>query len=123
MAHILIVEDYRDTRDVTEFILMETGHTVVSARNGPEGVSLARSTQPDLILMDLALPLLDGWRATRLLKADPRTRHIPVIAFTAQVDEEALGRALDAGCVAIVTKPFELEDLLGSVAGVLAQQG
>src|SRR5579859_7981838 len=101
MAKILIVEDYRDTRDVTAFILADTGYTVSLARDGLEGMQRATQEHPDLILMDLALPRLDGWEATRRLKAHPATCHIPVVAFTAQIDHEALSEATDAGCVAI----------------------
>src|SRR5690349_12822767 len=76
MAHILIIEDDRDIRNVTEFILADAGYSVVSANNGQSGVELAASIQPNLILMDLALPGLNGWEATRQLKADTATQHI-----------------------------------------------
>jgi CheY-like chemotaxis protein len=121
MAHILLIEDYRDNRDVTELILADAGHTVVSARDGAAGLRLAARAHPDLILMDLALPVLDGWEATRRLKANPCTCHIPVVAFTAQVDEVALSRAMAAGCTAVISKPFELEDLLDNITCVLAR--
>jgi two-component system cell cycle response regulator DivK len=120
MAHILLIEDYRDTRDVTELILIEAGHTVRSARDGMQAVECAAHDQPDLILMDLTLPLLDGWEATCRLKANPTTRHIPVVAFTAQVDQDALTRALAAGCVAVIAKPFEIDTLLSELVALLA---
>jgi two-component system, cell cycle response regulator DivK len=121
MAHILIIEDHRDTRDITELILTEAGHTVVSARDAVRGVQLAEYDQPDLILMDLALPCLDGWEATRRLKANPATSHIPVLAFTVTIAPDALARALTAGCVAVIPKPFEIDDLLHAVAARLVQ--
>jgi two-component system cell cycle response regulator DivK len=119
MAHILLIEDYQDTRDVTELILIDAGHTVVSAGDGKLGLHLAARVQPDLILMDLNLPLLDGWEATRRLKANPLTQHIPVVAFTAYVADEELARAMTAGCEAVIAKPFELDALLTQVAALL----
>ena len=121
MARILIIEDDRDNRNMTEFILKDAGYMVVSARNGVQGVQLAAREQPDLILMDLQLPLLDGWEATRHIKANPATRHIPVVTFTAYAMQEDLTRALAAGSTAIIAKPFELATLLNDVATVLAQ--
>jgi two-component system, cell cycle response regulator DivK len=119
MAHILIIEDYRDNRDVTKLILADAGHTVSSASDGVRGLYLAARDQPDLILMDLALPRLDGWTATRRLKTYPLTWHIPVVAFTAHVTQEDIARAGAAGCVAVITKPFEIDTLLTTVATVL----
>ena len=121
MAHILIIEDERDNRDITELILAEAGHTVASASDAVRGLYLAARDQPDLILMDLALPRLDGWEATQRLKAYPLTRHIPVVAVTAHVRQDALDRAEAAGCVAVITKPFEIDLLLSTIAGVLGQ--
>ena len=120
MAHILVVGDDRDNRDMTERVLMDAGHTVVSARNGVQGVQLAACEQPDLILMDLRLPLLDGWEATRRIKANPATRHIPVVTCTAYVMQEELTEAVAAGAAAIIAKPFELTTLLNDIATVLA---
>jgi two-component system cell cycle response regulator DivK len=121
MATLLLVEDFRDNRHVTELILAKAGHAVISAADGLRALHLAARDQPDLILMDLALPQLSGWTATRWLKANPATQHIPVVAFTAQVTPEALARAEAAGCVAVVTKPFEIDTLLQTIALVLAQ--
>jgi len=121
MAHILIVEDYRDNRNVVEFILRHAGYTVSSADNGLHGISLAAGVQPDLILMDLALPLLNGWEATRHLKANPTTRSIPVVAFTAHTAQEDRDHAFAAGCVAIIAKPFEIDLFLTEIVAVLAQ--
>jgi two-component system cell cycle response regulator DivK len=121
MAHILIVEDYRDNRNVVEFILRHAGYTVSSAGNGLHGIDLAARVQPDLILMDLALPLLNGWEATRHLKANPTTRYIPVVAFTAHITQENMDHAFAAGCVAIIAKPFEIDLFLTEIVAVLAQ--
>jgi two-component system, cell cycle response regulator DivK len=85
------------------------------------GVQLATREHPDLILMDLWLPLLDGWKATRRIKANPATRHIPVVTCTAYVTQEDLTRAVAAGCTAVIAKPFELTTLLHNVAAVLEQ--
>jgi two-component system cell cycle response regulator DivK len=122
MATILLIEDDPDNRDLTALILTAAGYTVISARDGLHGLDLAARAHPDLILMDLALPRLDGWETTRRLKAKPATRHIPVVAFTAHVLPDALARATAAGCVAIIAKPFEMDTLLRAVAAVLAQQ-
>ena len=121
MSHILIIEDYRDNRDVAELILHDAGYTVTSGSDGRRGIQLAIDLQPDLILMDLALPLLNGWEATRRLKANPATRHIPVVAFTAHVTQDDLARAHAAGCVAIVAKPFEINAFLAQIAAILTQ--
>jgi two-component system cell cycle response regulator DivK len=122
MPHILVIEDYRDNRAVAELILRDAGYTVSSAGDGLSGIALAVQRQPDLILMDLALPVLNGWEATRRLKEHPATQHIPVVAFTAQLAQEAIARAHAAGCVAIVAKPFEIEVLLRQLVIILAQQ-
>lgn len=119
MAHILIIEDYSDTRDVTQLILADAGHRVFSACDAVRGLYLAARDQPDLILMDLALPQLDGWVATQSLKAYPLTWHIPVVAFTAHVTQDDIDRAIAAGCAAAITKPFEIDTLLNTVAIVL----
>ena len=120
MAHILVIEDYPDNRYVTQLILADAGHTVSSASDGIRGLYLAARNQPNLILMDLALPRLDGWAATQRLKAYPLTWHIPVVAFTAHVTQEDLTRARAAGCVAVITKPFEIDTLLTTIDTVLA---
>ena len=123
MAHILIVEDHGDNRDVTALILTDAGYTVISAGDGFNGLHMAEYNQPDLIVMDLALPNLDGWETTRRLKANPATWHIPVIACTAHVLPDDRARALAAGCVSVIAKPFEIETLLTQIATVLAQYG
>jgi two-component system cell cycle response regulator DivK len=121
MAHMLIIEDDRDTRNVTELILAEAGHTADTASDGLKGLALAERVQPDLILMDLGLPRLDGWETTRRLKENPATRGIPIVAFTAYVHREHLDRAFATGCVAAISKPFRYDALLHDVAEILAQ--
>jgi two-component system, cell cycle response regulator DivK len=120
MAHILIIDDHRDTRVLTEWILSDAGHRVVSAQDGISGMRRAETDQPDLILMDLALPFLDGWAATRRLKANRATLHIPIVAFTAHCYPDALAGAVACGCATVVAKPFEIDHLLHVIAGVLA---
>jgi two-component system cell cycle response regulator DivK len=115
MAYILVVEDYRDTRSFVELLLRDAEHQVLTAPDGVVGLRMALCSRPDLILMDLALPKIDGWEATRRIKADPQTRHIPVIAFTAQVDSDSLARAEAAGCEAVIAKPFEIDTLLDQI--------
>jgi len=119
MAHILIIEDYPDNANVIQLILADAGHTVSSASEAVRGLFLAARDQPDLILMDLALPQLDGWAATQQLKASSLTQHIPVVAFTAHVGEEDIARAKDAGCVAVIPKPFDIDKLLHTIATAL----
>ena len=120
MPHILIIEDYRDTREVTALILNDAGYTVTTAGDGLLGVQLAVQWLPDLVLMDLALPRMNGWDVTERLKATPATQHIPVVAFTAHVLPEDISRACVAGCCAVITKPFDIDALLTAIATMLA---
>ena len=122
MAYILLVEDTQDNRAIAELILREAGHTVLSVADGESGMAAAAALHPDLILMDLALPFMDGWEATRRLKSDPATRDIPVVAFTAHVLQEDADRALEAGCVALIAKPFEIDTLLDQIDALVDQQ-
>jgi two-component system, cell cycle response regulator DivK len=122
MAYILLVEDTQDNRAIAELILRDAGHTVLSVADGESGMAAAAALHPDLILMDLALPLVDGWEATRRLKADPATRDIPVVAFTAHVLQEDADRAREAGCVAVIAKPFEINALLDQIDALVEQQ-
>ena len=121
MAHILIIEDDRDIQNITELILADAGHVVVRADDGLSGVALATCIQPDLILMDLALPQIDGWQATRQLKANPKTHHIPIIIFTAIVQLDEGKQAINEGCAAVIIKPFEVNDLVEVITAVLAK--
>jgi two-component system, cell cycle response regulator DivK len=104
---ILLVEDNEDNLVVYRTILEHVGYRVVEARDGEEGVSRARDQLPDLILMDISIPKMDGWEATQTLKADENTRHIPIIALTAHALEEDRQRAIKAGCDGYLAKPVE----------------
>ena len=119
MAKILLVEDNEMNRDMLSRRLERRGFTVLIAIDGAIGVAKARSEAPDLILMDMSLPVLDGWAATRELKADPATAKIPVIALTAHAMAEDRDKALGAGCDDFDTKPVELVRLLGKIDALL----
>jgi two-component system cell cycle response regulator DivK len=112
---ILLVEDNEMNRDMLSRRLQRRGYEVVLALDGQQGVELARSAGPGLILMDMSLPVLDGWEATRQLKADPATRHIPVIALTAHAMSGDREKALAAGCDDYDTKPTDLPRLLAKI--------
>ncbi len=122
MAHILVVEDTHDNREVAELILRDAGYTVVSAVDGDSGIKTAARARPDLILMDLSLPWVDGWEATRRLKANPATRDIPVVAFTAHVLESDAQRAREAGCAALIAKPFDIDAFLHQIEVLLPRR-
>src|SRR5699024_8250069 len=115
---ILLVEDNELNRDMLSRRLVRRGHRVLTAADGAAAVQLTAAEQPDLVLMDLGLPVLDGWAATRQLKADPRTATIPVIALTAHAMAEDRDQALAAGCDEFDTKPVDLERLTGKIAAV-----
>jgi CheY-like chemotaxis protein len=119
MPKILLVEDNEMNRDMLSRRLARNGFDVIMAVNGQEGVELAFSQMPDLILMDMSLPVLDGWGATRQLKADPATAGIPVIALTAHAMESDREKAMAAGCDDFDTKPIELPRLLGKMKALM----
>src|ERR687897_2247079 len=119
MPRLLLVEDNEENRDGLSRHLRRKGFEVLVAVDGQQGVEAARSGAPDLILMDMSLPVLDGWEATRQLKADPATRHIPVIALTAHAMAGDRDRALQAGCDEYETKPVEFARLLGKIQVLL----
>jgi CheY-like chemotaxis protein len=119
MTHILIIDDAADICEMVGLLLASVGHTSSSASNGVSGLRRAQSEQPDLILMDLGLPQLDGWETTRRLQADPRTAHIPVLAFTANLTPTAAEEAQVVGCCGLIAKPFNIDDLLSRVDAVL----
>jgi CheY-like chemotaxis protein len=112
---ILYVEDNEDNVFMLKNRLTRAGYTVIIANDGAQGVAMAMSERPDLILMDLGLPVLDGWEATRQIKAAPETKHIPVIALTAHAMSGDREKALSAGCDDFDTKPIELPRLLGKI--------
>jgi CheY-like chemotaxis protein len=121
MTKILLVEDNEMNRDMLSRRLQKKGYEVVLAIDGEEGVAKAQSELPALILMDMSLPGIDGWEATRRLKATPRTRSIPVIALTAHVMTSDRDKALAAGCDDFDTKPIELQRLLNKIEILLGQ--
>jgi two-component system cell cycle response regulator DivK len=116
MPKILLVEDNEMNRDMLSRRLMRRGYDVVIATNGQEGLDLASSTSPDVILMDMSLPGIDGWETTRRLKSSQSTAAIPIIALTAHAMAGDKEQALDAGCDDYDTKPIELERLLEKIA-------
>jgi two-component system cell cycle response regulator DivK len=119
MPKILLVEDNEMNRDMLSRRLLRNNFEVVMAVNGQEGVDMAKSEKPDIILMDMSLPVMDGWEATRTIKADEATRSIPVIALTAHAMESDRQQALQAGCDDFDTKPIELPRLLGKINALL----
>ena len=121
MPRILLVEDNEMNRDMLTRRLERKGFEVAAATDGEEAVTRARTDPPDLVLMDMSLPVVDGWEATRRLKADPETRAIPVIALTAHAMPGDRDRALEAGCDDYETKPIDLPSLLEKIQALLAR--
>jgi two-component system, cell cycle response regulator DivK len=121
MAKILLIEDNEANRDGLSRHLKRRGYEVVMAVDGQQGIAMARSELPQLILMDMSLPVLDGWEATRQLKADPQTRSIPVIALTAHAMAGDREKAIEAGCDDYDTKPVEFPRLLAKIQALLAR--
>ena len=119
MSKILLVEDNEMNRDMLSRRLQRKGFEVVMAVDGQAGVDMATSENPDLILMDLSLPVIDGWEATRQIKANDATRQIPVIALTAHAMAGDQQKALDAGCDDYDTKPVKLDRLLEKIGNFL----
>ncbi|HEY0035588.1 MAG TPA: response regulator [Longimicrobium sp.] len=121
MEKILLVEDNEMNRDMLSRRLERKGYHLLLAEDGAEGVARATAEIPDLVLMDMSLPVLDGWEATRRLKAAPATRHIPVIALTAHAMAGDRERAMSAGCDDYDTKPINLPRLLAKMETLLAR--
>jgi CheY-like chemotaxis protein len=115
MAKVLLVEDNEMNRDMLSRRLIRRGFQVVFAMDGQQGVDLARSERPDIILMDMSLPVIDGWEATRRVKADEATRSVPVIGLTAHAMAGDREKAIEAGCDDYDTKPVELDRLIGKI--------
>ncbi len=122
MAKILLVEDNEMNRDMLSRRLTRRGYTVVIAEDGQQGVDMATSERPDLILMDMSLPVMDGWEATRRIKESGATNSIPVIALTAHAMSEDRDQALAAGCEDFDTKPVELDRLLEKINRLLGAE-
>jgi CheY-like chemotaxis protein len=121
MAKILLIEDNELNRDMLSRRLQKRGYEIVMAVDGETGVAMAHSEAPGLILMDMSLPGIDGWEATRILKNSPATRHIPIMALTAHAMPSDRDKALAAGCDDFDTKPIELPRLLQKIAALLNQ--
>ena len=119
MSHILLVEDNEMNLDMLSQRLERRGYLVTVATDGQQAIELGSSENPDLILMDMSLPVVDGWEATRRLKSSPATREIPIIALTAYAMAEDERKAREAGCDDYDTKPVELQRLLGKIEGLL----
>jgi two-component system cell cycle response regulator DivK len=115
MKRILVVEDTEDNRQIIRDLLTSVGYEMIEARTGEEGVAMAIEHRPDLILMDIQLPVLDGYEATRRIKANPALRHIPVIAVTSYALSGDEAKTREAGCDAYVAKPFSPRQLLAKV--------
>ena len=123
MPKLLLVEDNDDNREMLTRRLIRKGYEVAGAIDGLDGVAQASSAKPDLILMDMSLPLLDGWEATRRIKSNSATLHVPVIALTAHAMDGDRGKAMEAGCDDYDTKPIDLTRLLQKIEALLSRAG
>ena len=121
MATILLVEDNSDNRTIYQTVLNHYGYEVLEARDGEEGVRLAREAIPDLILMDISIPIIDGWEATQVLKHDPATRDIPIIALTAHALASDREKAMEVGCDGYLAKPCEPRAVVAEVQRFLGR--
>ena len=115
MTKILVVEDNEQNRDMLSRRLVRKGYEVITAVDGQEGINLAQSSSPDLILMDMSLPVIDGWLATKEIKSNPQTMKIPIIALTAHAMVGDREKAMEAGCDDYETKPIEFSILLQKI--------
>jgi len=123
VGKILLVEDNEMNRDMLSRRLRRKGFEVILATDGAEGVSLARSGMPDIILMDMSLPTMDGWTAAKVLKSEARTQRIPIIALTAHAMHGDRDKALDSGCDEYETKPVNLARLLRKIEALTGTEG
>ena len=114
---ILVIEDTEDNRQIIRDLLTSAGYELIEAEDGASGVAMAARHLPDLILMDIQLPVMDGYEATRRIKADPATAHIPVIAVTSYALSGDEAKTREAGCDAYIAKPFSPRELLAKVRG------
>ncbi|HYV70479.1 MAG TPA: response regulator [Pseudolabrys sp.] len=122
MAKVLLVEDNEMNRDILFRRLSRRGYVVVFAVDGQQGVEMARSEKPDIILMDMSLPIIDGWEATRRVKSDNAIRDVPVIGLTAHAMSGDREKALEAGCDDYDTKPVEFDRLISKIERLLSQR-
>jgi two-component system, cell cycle response regulator DivK len=118
---ILVVDDYADNRQMYAELLADAGYRVVEASDGAEAIAKAREIVPDLVIMDLSLPIVDGWEATRRLKGEDRTRHIPIVALTGHALEGPSDKASEGGWDAFLAKPCSPDGLLETVQAVLSR--
>ena len=118
MAKVLLVEDNEMNRDMLSRRLVRRGFEVVIAVDGAQGVAMSKTQAPDIVLMDMSLPVMNGWEATRAIKADATTKHIPVIALTAHSMAGDREKAMEAGCDDYDVKPVDMERLLGKMAAL-----
>ena len=123
MARVLIIEDNPANMKLASLLLLNAGHTVLSAVDAEAGLTMARAERPDLILMDIQLPGMDGLAATALLKRDPATAVIPVIALTAMAMKEDQEKSQVAGCDAYIAKPLRYQELYAAIDNLLAKRG
>jgi two-component system cell cycle response regulator DivK len=123
VAVVLLVEDNEMNRDMLSRRLIRRGYDVILAKDGEEGLEAARKQNPDLILMDMSLPVLNGWDATRQLKGAPETAHIPIVALTAHALNTDREKATEAGCDAYETKPIDLPRLIDTIEQLLQGRG
>jgi len=123
MSKLLLVEDNEMNSDMLSRRLVRRGYEVVIALDGAGGINMAQFENPDLVLMDMSLPVLDGWEASRRLKAAPETSSIPILALTAHAMSEDRDKALEAGCDDYDTKPIEFSRLLGKIEFLLGRDG
>ncbi len=119
---VLLVEDNEDNRIVYSTILRHFGYEVSEALNGEEGIAKARTQQPDIVLMDISIPVIDGWEATQVLKHDPATKHIPIIALTAHALASDREKAMEVGCDGYLAKPCEPRAVVAEVQRFLGRK-
>jgi two-component system, cell cycle response regulator DivK len=117
---VLIVDDYPDMRELLGRVLEGLGYAVVLASHGKEGLEKAIAEKPNLILMDMMMPIMDGWEAARALRSNPETKEIPILATTALIRPHDLKACLDAGCNGYIIKPFSFANLHSKIRGLLA---
>ena len=120
MAQILLVEDNESNFEMLARRLKRRGFTVIAAVDGQQAIEVAESARPDLILMDMSLPVIDGWEATKIIKGNPALKHMPIVALTAHAMVGDRERALQAGCNEYATKPIDFEKLLDTIKRLLA---
>jgi two-component system phosphate regulon response regulator PhoB len=122
VARILLVDDEPDIRVLTRMMLEKGGHSVIEAEDDKEGLRLLEKEKPDLILLDVMMPGIKGWKTCLKIKADKNTRHIPVIMFTIRTSEDSVKKSYECGADAHINKPFDMEELLETVGRVLKKE-